>query len=132
MNAAVDTDVVSFIFKRDSRAAFYEAHLIGLVAAISFMTLAELDRWTLRRNWGPAKKTRLDRIISSFTLILPDRDLCRLWAEVTLACRKVGRPIETADAWVAATALQLGVPLLTHNRSDFAAVPGLTIISAAP
>ena len=30
------------------------------------------------------------------------------------------------------TALHFGAPLLTHNRADFAAVPGLTVISAAP
>jgi len=46
--------------------------------------------------------------------------------------RRSGRPIATADAWNAATALLLGLPLVTHNRSHFAHVAGLTIISEAP
>jgi len=51
---AVDTDVVSFLFKRDTRAASYEPHLAGKNLIISFMTLAELSHWPLQRNWGEA------------------------------------------------------------------------------
>ena len=56
-------------------------------------------------------------------------DLCRKWAEVTVAAQAAGRRIECADAWIAATALLYAVPLVTHNRSDYLGVPGLTLIS---
>lgn len=128
----VDTDVVSYLFKKDTRAAFYNAQLIGQPAWVSFMTLAELDAWALGRNWGRARVAKLERFLKRFDVILPDRDLCRLWADITDACRRAGRPIETADAWHAAAALQFGVALLTHNRSDYEAVPRLTIISDSP
>jgi predicted nucleic acid-binding protein len=36
-----------------------------------------------------------------------------------------GRGIETADAWIAATALLYDAPLLTHDKSDYASVPSL-------
>ena len=50
MNAAiVDTDVVSMMFKGDSRALQYLPHLTGRLLGISFMTLAELERWPLER-----------------------------------------------------------------------------------
>jgi predicted nucleic acid-binding protein len=48
----VDTDVVSFLLKKDSRAALYRPHLEGLPKIISFMTLAELRRWEFQNNWG--------------------------------------------------------------------------------
>jgi predicted nucleic acid-binding protein len=96
------------------------------------MSVAELDMWAIRRRWGAAAMARLDQFITTFPIIPPDRDLCRAWAQVTFACRRAGRPIETADAWIAATAIELGVPLVTHNRSDFAGVPNLNIISATP
>jgi predicted nucleic acid-binding protein len=90
---------------------------------MSFMTLAELDYWARAARWGPARVARLDLFLTQFTLVPPDRDLSWRWAEVTLACRRAGRPIQTGDAWIAATALQLDAPLLTNNRSDFAAAP---------
>ena len=43
----VDTDVVSFLFRNDTRAARYRPYLTGRVLTISFMTLAELDQWVL-------------------------------------------------------------------------------------
>jgi predicted nucleic acid-binding protein len=129
----VDTDVVSFLFKRDTRAAAYQPHLAFNTPYVSFMTLAELDYWALSGRWGPARVARLERFVTPRFAVVPhDRAICRLWAEVTNICRRAGHPIKVADAWVAATALHLGVPLLTHNRSDYAAVPGLTVISGAP
>jgi tRNA(fMet)-specific endonuclease VapC len=47
----VDTDVVSFIFKNHPIAALYEADLVGCTLLISFMTLAELDRWAIQSKW---------------------------------------------------------------------------------
>ena len=43
--------------------------------------------------------------------------------------RKAGRRLETADAWIAATALLYDAPLLTHNSSDYQGVPALKIIT---
>ena len=40
--------------------------------------------------------------------------------------------ILTPDALIAATALELGVPLITRNRRHFEAVPGLSILSPSP
>lgn len=133
MNAVADTGVASFIFKNDSRASFYEAQLIGLLPVVSFMTIAEMDAWALRHQWGPTRTARMEAFLQSrFTIVIADRGLCRLWAEVTTACLRAGRPIQTADAWIAATAIQLNAPLFTHNQADFAAVPGLAIVSANP
>jgi predicted nucleic acid-binding protein len=42
-----------------------------------------------------------------------------------VTARKSGRRMETADAWIAATALLHDAPLLTHNKSDYLGVPGL-------
>jgi hypothetical protein len=44
----VDTDVVSFRFKKDTRARLYRRHLIGQDPLIAFMTLAERPA---KANW---------------------------------------------------------------------------------
>ena len=125
----VDTDVVSFLLKRDSRATLYRPHLADRRLIISFMTLAELDRWALERNWGEARRARMEEQLRRYVVYPSDRALRRTWAEVMVTARRRGQPIQTADAWIAATALLHGLPLVSHNRKDFAGVPGLTLIS---
>lgn len=128
----VDTDVVSYQFKGDTRSARYTPLLAGSLAAISFMTLAELRQWTILHNWGTRKQGALMEFITeNFVVVDSNEALCFKWAEVKGAVCSAGRHIETADAWVAATALLYGAPLITHNAADFAHVPGLSVISEA-
>jgi predicted nucleic acid-binding protein len=93
------------------------------------MTVAELDRWVLEAHWGDARRKRLHDYLEPFVVLPYDRELCLKWAEVTVAAQACGRRIDCADAWIAATALVVGAPLITHNRTDYLGVPGLTLIS---
>jgi len=128
----VDTDVVSFIFKSDTRADLYTPHLTNELTVVSFMTIAELDRWVLQYSWGETKRRNLATFLQRYIIAYSDRALCRKWAEAVYSARRNGRPIRTADAWIAATALLYGIPLVTHNRSNYLGVDGLTVISEAP
>ncbi len=125
----VDTDVVSYLFKSHSIAFQYLSDIKDRAAIVSFMTVAELDRWVLEANWGEARRSRLREYLERFVVLPYDRILCAKWAEVTVAAEARGRRIECADAWIAATALIAGAPLITHNRNDYLGVPGLTLIS---
>lgn len=125
----VDTDVVSYSIKRDTRADLYRPHIEGRVAVIAAQTRAELELWARKHNWGARRTAEMREYLRRFALAPFDEDLCEAWAEATDGARRVGRPIQTADAWVAATALRYGVPLVTNNPSDFAGVAGLTVIS---
>jgi predicted nucleic acid-binding protein len=127
----VDTDVISYLFRYDSRAKQFRPHLTGASLAISFMTVAELDRWALRRGWGQARQDRMATFLQQYSIIMADRQLCRIWARVSDHARQLGRPIEVTDAWIAATALVPDVPLLTNNRGDLLGVPGLRILPDA-
>ena len=127
----VDTDVVSFVFKKDTRARLFHHHLVGQTLILSFMSVAELRQWALRRRWGPANRDRLERHLQAYQVYYADDGLCHLWAEVGDRARRHGRAIDVADAWIAATALALDVPLVTHNPVDYAGVDGLTVLSAS-
>jgi predicted nucleic acid-binding protein len=131
-SVVLDTDVISFLFKHDTRAEDYRKHLDGKLLMISFMTLAELYRWTIERNWGDRRKSEFAEFLRPFTVIEVNQALCLKWAEITTSARRKGQQIETADAWVAATALLYNLPLVTHNRNDYRGVDSLQVISEAP
>jgi len=38
--AVIDTNVVSFLLKRDTRAELYKPHLLGVRLVVSFITVA--------------------------------------------------------------------------------------------
>jgi tRNA(fMet)-specific endonuclease VapC len=125
----IDTDVVSFLYKQDTRAELYRPHLTDPPFILAFLTLAEWRSWMRHRHWGAARRRRLERYLQRYQLVYATDALCERWAEATDSARRQGRPIGAADAWIAATALLQNVPLVTHNRAHYVGVEGLIVIS---
>ena len=129
MAVVVDTDIISFFQKRDSRFELYKNQLDGTEKFISFMTWAELLRWPLERNWGEKRRDAFFEFVEEgYGIIYADSILCQIWAQIMSGARKSGRPIATADAWIAATALMFDIPLVTNNCKDFEFIDGLVIL----
>lgn len=126
----LDTNIVSYLFKKHPFGQLYLQHLVGHIPAISFMTFAELEEWALMRRWGSARSTALATFLRRYAIFHSDDDICRAWGVVRHQRRS--QPISTADAWIAATALVNGADLVTHNPRDFCGISGLSIITEAP
>ncbi len=77
MAAVVDTDVVSFLFKKDTRATLYMPHLAGQLLVVSFMAAAELDRWALQSNWGATRQALMEEHLRGSAVHPVNRALCR-------------------------------------------------------
>jgi predicted nucleic acid-binding protein len=127
----LDTNIVSYLFKRDSRAAVYAPHLLNHELAIAMMTVAELFQWAAIRNWGKPRVRRLEQHMDRYTVLPVDIELCRQWAEVRATRSRAGLSISPQDAWIAAAALRYKLALVTHNPDDYHAISGLTIITEA-
>lgn len=127
----VDTNVASFLFKKDTRGEFYKQYVNDdAVTAISFQTLAELEQWAALRGWGQRKREELATFVNNrFIVVDSDETLCRMWAEVRRLAQRAGRRIDVADAWIAATAILYGAELVTHNARHFDFLPALTVIT---
>lgn len=124
----VDTNVVSYLARGDTRAALYLPHLTGRLAAISFMTQAELYELAYRRDWPATRLQRLESFVRQrFQVIPASREVCQQWGRIRSERRAL--PIATDDAWIAAAARTYGWPLLTHNPADFADIAGLRVIT---
>lgn len=122
----VDTDVVSYLFKRDTRAALYAKHLAGRQLHVSFATVAELYRWAVFNGWGQPRIDALRAALGKYAVSVDDDAMAWEWAHVMSI---KGHPMAAGDGWIAATALRHGMALVTHNRKHFETVPGLTVIS---
>jgi tRNA(fMet)-specific endonuclease VapC len=125
-----DTDVASFILKPDpTRGPRYARHVEHATVVLAFCTVAELRLGAELRNWGADRRARMEQFISDCDVHYTDDALCTAWSGLIASRRRVGRPMAPHDAWIAATALYLQVPLITHNAGHFADTPGLVVIT---
>ena len=130
MEAAVlDTDVISFIAKGDTRASFYLPDLADKRWCVCFQTVAELRLWEALRRWGPVRRKAVEGLLRHFVVLPYDSKMAQHWADVIARRRRSGRPIECGDAWIAAAALRHDASLLTHNAADYVDIPDLKVIS---
>ena len=83
----------------------------------------------LLNSWSDKRKTKLDNLLEDYILVEADTEISRKWAALRFEAIRKGRPISTADAWIAATALAYSIPLVTHNYKDFENVSGLKVVS---
>jgi predicted nucleic acid-binding protein len=126
----IDTNIVSYFYKKDTRAVLYEKHLVGRRLFVSFMTVAELYKWPFERNFSEAKRQQLVEFLRNYTVLPYDDALAWCWAELVAKTRR-DRPLSLPDSWIAATALRHRFPVVTHNRQHFDGIPGLTVLSEA-
>jgi tRNA(fMet)-specific endonuclease VapC len=122
----VDTSVVSYLFKKHSLAPFYWEILKGNLLCVSFMTVAELYRWPMERNWSERRIDSLRLHLRGYTVLPYDDAMSWQWARIK---SRRGRSVSDPDAWIAATAIRYEVPLVTHNVRHFLHVEGLKIIT---
>ena len=131
----VDTNVFSADLLRATRPLvdLYRPILTGRRFLISFQTVAEIEFGVRRRNWGPGRLARVDEHIARAEIVWPGPALLSECVDLRVACERAGHPLaqpaHEADRWIAATALHLGVPLVSHDGL-FRGVPGLAFETA--
>lgn len=117
----VDTDVYSGRLIPDSTLARrYEPLLVGRAEFVSFQTVAEVRYGALLRGWGDARLHRMEAALGRIEIVYPGPDLIRTYAELRVACQRAGHALSQrehdADRWIAATAIRLGIPLVSNDR----------------
>ena len=125
----LDTNVVSILFS--SNHVLHQTcieEVAECYLTIAFMTRAELLLWPAANNWGSRRRSALAQHLDLYTTMYPDERTCAIWVEIVDLCRRAGRPIQTADAWIAATAQQWRIPLMTTDFRDYAAIDNLSIV----
>jgi tRNA(fMet)-specific endonuclease VapC len=124
----VDTNVIVYSVVRDPIAELFAPYLLGNTGLISFHSVAELRFIGYRRQWGARTFRRLEETLERLTLVQPYEHVIEEWAQLMYRQTRMGSRIESDDAWVAATALALGHPVVTNDRKDFERIEGLQLL----
>ncbi len=97
--------------------------------AVSVITIGELRAGVLAARDVETRDRRLSTLAMALTLDpLPvDGPVADAWARLRVLLRDTGRRMPVNDSWIAATALALGVPVVTQD-DDYADVSGLAVI----
>lgn len=85
--------------------------------AVSVITVGELRAGVLAAADVDARDRRLATLlqVTSMDPIPVDDDVAQAWARLRLLLRDAGRRMPVNDSWIAATALALGVPVVTQD-----------------
>ena len=135
LGVVVDTMVISWLFDdRPNPLADRYRELIGpQPVLLAFQTVMELRYGVLRAGWGELRRRRLERRVAQLTAVQPDDRMITVCAELRLGCQLIGHALggklHDGDRWIAATAIRVAVPLVSHDGL-FKGAPGLGLITA--
>lgn len=96
--------------------------------AVSSLTVGELVMGTHLSEDPPRELAKVEVFLRPIRVLPFDRDEAYRWANLDAQLRKQGNRIEAEDAMIAATALALGMTLVTGNLKRFDRVKGLKVV----
>lgn len=124
-----DTNILGY-FSRNASAILQKRMLVALKnqeVAISAITLAEV-RFGLALLAADDKRRRtIDLLLNEFPVLPWTGEAADRYGEIAAHLQQTGQPIGEMDTQIAAHALVLGLPLVTHNTRHFKRVPGLKL-----
>ncbi|MCL2110861.1 MAG: type II toxin-antitoxin system VapC family toxin [Clostridiales bacterium] len=127
MKYMLDTNVCIFILKRDSAVLSAFAAKRDKGAAISAITLAELEFGVCNSGAVEKNRTALLSFLPNVEILPFDGTAAACYGEICSALRKKGRPIGTMDTLIAAHAKAAKLTVVTANTREFERVDGLLV-----
>jgi predicted nucleic acid-binding protein len=120
-------DTSIFIAAESGRAARLDR--LPDFLAISVITIGELRAGVLAAPDVGTRDRRLAMLTNALALdpIPIDRAVAETWARLRVALREFGLRMPVNGSWIAATAMTLGIPVVTQD-DQFVHAPGLEVI----
>lgn len=113
----LDTVLVSYIFREDSRAQLYAAEIESDGPLyISCQSIAELYYGAESDGWGMSKRQKLTALLGEFVMLLHDEETAKCYATIRAGGKRLGRVFSPQDNWILANAKQYGLVLLSHDK----------------
>lgn len=120
-------DTSLFIARESGRPL--RADLLPDRLAVSVITIGELRAGVLSASDLATRDRRLATLTAAMSLepIPVDEWVAATWARLRVTLRDLDLRMGGNDAWIAATALHMGVPVVTQD-DDYVTIPGLEVI----
>ncbi len=120
-------DTTVFIARESGRPLDHQA--LPDEIGVSVITIGELRAGVLAAGDVETRSRRLGTLTEALALQpLPvDDQVSESWARLRLLLRDSNQRMPVNDSWIAATALSLGIPVVTQD-DDYADITGLTVI----
>lgn len=120
-------DTTVFVARKSGRPLQVDS--LPDVIGVSVITIGELRAGVLAAADVETRDRRLATLIQALAMdpILIDGAVAESWARLRLLLRDSQRQMPVNDSWIAATALALGVPVVTQD-ADYVDVPSLAVI----
>ncbi len=126
MSFLLDTDVCSAYLKGNNAVANRFIQYGGRLH-LSAVSLGELYTWALRANAAPSRLQNVVSMLSLVRLLDVNQDIARRFGEVDAYLLDRGLVVPDIDLLNGAVALFHNLTMVTHNVSDYASIPGLTL-----
>lgn len=122
MQIVIDTSVViDFLRRRDAEKSVFARFSGKIKGLISLVTVAELYAGKSVQD-DPEKKKRVETMLTGVEINIPTLDTARQTGTL-----RAKYQLSLADAFIAALAIESGLPLATFNKKDFAKVKELEL-----
>ena len=97
--------------------------------AVSVITIGELRAGVLAATDIASRDRRLATLTAALALdpVPIDQAVTETWARLRVSLRDFGLRMPVNDSWIAATAMTLGIPVVTQD-DDYLHAPGLEVI----
>ena len=120
-------DTTVFVARETGRALDLNAMPDELL--VSVVTIGELRAGVLSAGDVSTRELRLATLIGALALDPTpiDESVADRWATLRLRLRDSGQRMPANDSWIAATAMALGIPVVTQD-ADYVRVDGLSVI----
>ena len=120
-------DTTVFIARESGRAL--DEGALPEEISVSVITIGELRAGVLAADEVETRDRRLATLIQALMMepVPIDGRVADNWATLRLRLRDNGQRMPVNDSWIAATAMSLGVPVVTQDN-DYVVVDGLHVI----
>jgi predicted nucleic acid-binding protein len=129
MDFLIDTTFLIDLWREQKRpgpATRFAMEHDGETAGLPWIVMGEFLRGTYAAG---ITREQVEPFLDAYLIVWPGRETVDRYARLFTELRKTNHLIGPNDLWIAASALEYGIPMVTRNREEFERVKGLTVLS---